>query len=179
VGFLDQGHGAQAAVTAPPGNDAAKVTMRGLREEDFADISSRVDEWWGRPVRGSLLRLFFEHFRPMSHVAEHDGGIVGFIVGFHSQSDPSVAYAHFIAVRPEGRRSGIGRALYDRFFDDARQRGCTAVEAITAPINTRSVAFHKELGFSVLPGGAVVEGVAVSVDHEGPGQHRVRMRREL
>ncbi len=153
--------------------------MRGLCEEDFAYISSKVDDWWGRPVRGSLLRLFFEHFRPMSHVAEQGGAIVGFIVGFHSQSYPSVAYAHFIAVRPEERRSGVGRALYERFFEYARQRGCTAVEAITAPINTRSIAFHQRLGFSVLPGGAVVDGVPVSVDHEGPGQHRVRMRREL
>jgi ribosomal protein S18 acetylase RimI-like enzyme len=153
--------------------------MRGLREEDFAYISSTVDEWWARPVRGSLLRLFFEHFLPMSRVVERDGTIAGFIVGFHSQGHPSVAYAHFIAVRPEDRRSGVGRALYERFFEEARQRGCTAVEAITAPVNARSIAFHQSLGFSVLPGGAVVEGVPVSVDHEGPGQHRVRMRREL
>lgn len=153
--------------------------MRGLREEDFTYISSKVDEWWGRPVRGSLLRLFFEHFLPMSHAVERDGAIAGFIVGFHSQSHPSLAYAHFIAVRPEDRRSGVGRALYERFFEEARQRGCTAVEAITAPVNQRSIAFHRSIGFSVLPGGAVVEGVPVSVDHEGPGQHRVRMRHEL
>ena len=69
--------------------------------------------------------------------------------------------------------------LYEKFFDEARQRGCTAVECITAPINTRSIAFHQKLGFVLLPGGAVVDGVPVSIDHEGPGQHRVRMRREL
>jgi hypothetical protein len=54
--------------------------IRELRETDFTTISARVDEWLGRPVRSSLLRLFFEHFRPMSRVAEQGGDLVGFIV---------------------------------------------------------------------------------------------------
>jgi len=153
--------------------------IRSLRETDFETISARVDEWWGRPVRSSLLRLFFEHFLPMSRAAEQGDAVFGFIVGFQSQTHPEVAYAHFVAVAPEFRRQGIARELYEGFFDEARSRGCTAVEAITAPINTRSIAFHRSLGFALLPGGALVDGFPVSVDHEGPGKHRVRMRRVL
>jgi ribosomal protein S18 acetylase RimI-like enzyme len=154
-------------------------SIRNLRETDFETISASVDEWWGRPVRSSLLRLFFEHFLPMSRAAELGGTVVGFIVGFQSQTHPEIAYAHFIAVAPEFRRQGLARELYGRFFDEARSRGCIAVEAITAPINTRSIAFHQSLGFVLLPGGATVDGVPVSVDHEGPGKHRVRMRHVL
>ena len=162
-------------------NETERIScmIRGLRESDHATITERVDEWWGRPVRGALLRLFFEHFRPMSRVAEQAGDVVGFIIGFQSQTDPLIAYAHFIAVAPNLRRGGLARTLYEQFFSESRARGCAFVEAITAPINTTSIAFHTRLGFELLPGTARVDGVPVSVDHDGPGKHRARMRRAL
>jgi ribosomal protein S18 acetylase RimI-like enzyme len=150
-----------------------------LRESDFAPIRAHVDAWWGRPVQDSLLRLFFEHFLPMSRAAQAAGNIVGFVVGFQSQTHPSVAYAHFIAVAPEYRKAGLARSLYESFFAEARVRGCTSVEAITAPINAGSLAFHRRLGFELVPSATLVEGVPVSVDHDGPGRHRVRLRRAL
>jgi ribosomal protein S18 acetylase RimI-like enzyme len=162
-------------------NEAERIScsIRGLREADYAAITGCVDEWWGRPVRGALLRLFFEHFRPMSRVAEQGQEMVGFIIGFQSQTDPRIAYAHFIAVAPKLRRGGLARTLYEQFFSESRGRGCTSVEAITAPINTSSIGFHTRLGFELLPGAAWVDGFPVSVDHDGPGKHRVRMRRAL
>ena len=95
------------------------------------------------------------------------------------QTDPLIAYAHFIAVAPDLRRGGLARRLYEHFFSESRDRGCTSVEAITAPINTTSIAFHTRLGFELLPGTAWVDGVPLSMDHDGPGKHRVRMRRTL
>lgn len=153
--------------------------LRPLAGSDFSTVTASVDDWWGRPVRGALLRLFFEHFLPMSHAAEAGGALVGFIIGFQSQTFPRVAYAHFVAVAPEERRRGLGRALYEAFFAGARARGCTSVEAITAPINTRSIAFHRDLGFELVASDTAVDGLPVSYEHEGPGQHRVRMRRRL
>jgi L-amino acid N-acyltransferase YncA len=158
---------------------AASPQLRALRESDFQRVTAQVDEWWGRPVRGALLRLFFEHFLPMSHAAEVDGVLVGFILGFQSQTFPRVAYTHFVAVAPAERRRGLGCSLYEAFFAGARARGCTSVEAITAPINTRSIAFHQSLGFELVGSDTVVDGVPVSFEHEGPGQHRVRLRRLL
>lgn len=153
--------------------------LRPLAESDFPVVTARVDEWWGRPIRGALLRLFFEHFLPLSWAAEADGVLVGFIIGFQSQTFPRVAYTHFVAVAPEERRRGLGRTLYAAFFASARARGCNSIEAITAPINTRSIAFHQSLGFELVESDTVVDGFPVSFEHEGPGQHRVRMRRRL
>jgi ribosomal protein S18 acetylase RimI-like enzyme len=155
------------------------VTLRPLTERDFEPITSRVDDWWGRPIRDVLQRLFFEHFQAMSRVAEDAGVLAGFLIGFQSQTDPAIAYAHFIGVDPLYRKHGLGRTLYESFFAEARVRGCSAVEAITAPVNKASVAFHGRLGFRVLPGDAEVDGIAVLRDHSGPGKHRVRMRRDL
>jgi L-amino acid N-acyltransferase YncA len=153
--------------------------LRPLAESDYPVVTAKVDEWWGRPVRGALLRLFFEHFLPMSWAAEGSGVLAGFIIGFQSQTLPRLAYAHFVAVAPEGRRQGLGRTLYEAFFASARARGCTSVEAITAPINTRSIAFHQSLGFELIESDTLIDGFPVSFEHEGPGQHRVRMRRHL
>jgi len=47
------------------------------------------------------------------------------------------------------RSLGIGRRLYEMFFEQAKREGRTTVKAITAPINTGSIAFHRRLGFSV------------------------------
>jgi ribosomal protein S18 acetylase RimI-like enzyme len=165
------------------------AVIRELREADFAAIRARVDAWWGRPVQDSLLRLFFEHFLPMSRAAEVPAGalpgeaeaadIVGFIVGFQSQTHPAIAYAHYIAVAPEFRQQGLATQLYEAFFSDARARGCTTVECITAPINAPSLAFHRRIGFELIPSAHLIEGVPVCLDHDGPGRHRVRMRRRL
>jgi hypothetical protein len=60
-----------------------------------------------------------------------------------------------------------------------RALGCAEVHCITSPVNAGSIAFHRRLGFSVLDGDGEVEGVPVTLDYAGPGQHRVQFRRSL
>jgi predicted GNAT superfamily acetyltransferase len=87
-------------------------------------VAAVLDEWWGgRRMVDMLPRLFFTHFRDTSFVAEREGEIAGFLVGFLSQSDSEAAYVHFVGVRPRERGSGLGRELYERFFAAARSRG--------------------------------------------------------
>jgi ribosomal protein S18 acetylase RimI-like enzyme len=155
-------------------------TLRTLRESDYPFVSERVDAWWGgRPVRALVQRLFFEHFQAMSLAAEEGGRVVGFLIGFQSQTDPAVAYIHFVGVDPGARARGLGRRLYEAFFERARARGCRAAEAITSPVNHGSIAFHRAMGFALLPGDGEVDGVPVVKDHAGPGQARVRFHRVL
>lgn len=120
-------------------------------------------EWWaGRDLRAMLPRVFFEHFRSASLVAEFEDELIGFLVGFACPDHPGEAYVHFCGVHPAWRRAGLGRDLYRRFCARARSQGCTAVRAVTAPVNTLSIAFHTGLGFTVLPGDAQLDGVPVS-----------------
>ena len=156
------------------------MNIRYLESADFDVISPVIDEWWGgRPVRGLLPRLFFEHFRPTSFALCEDGALVGFLVGFQSQSAPSVGYVHFIGVHPALRGSGYGRSLYQAFFAAAASLGCTEVRAITSPVNESSIQFHQRLGFQILPGTGQVNGYAVCLDHAAPGQHRVLFSKQL
>jgi len=126
-----------------------------------------------------LPRLFFTHFQPWTYVAEDAEGIAGFLAGFQSQSDPGQAYCHFIGVHPRARGRGVGEALYQRLCADALARGCREVLAVSSPLNTASIAFHRRLGFAALPGDGNVDGVPFTPAYDGPGEDRVRLRLTL
>ncbi|HEX6443793.1 MAG TPA: GNAT family N-acetyltransferase [Streptosporangiales bacterium] len=124
-------------------------TVRRARPEDHDRIHPVLDDWWGRPIASVLQPLFFDHFFSTSYVAECDGELAGFLVGFLSPSRPEVAYIHFVGVHPAHRKSGLARDLYGRFFDLARRDGRSEVWAVTSPVNERSIAFHRAMGFTV------------------------------
>ncbi|MFM9106150.1 MAG: N-acetyltransferase family protein, partial [Chloroflexota bacterium] len=86
---------------------------------------------------------------------------------------------HFIGVDPAARGQDIGRTLYEAFFDAARQRGCRVVHAVTSPVNTGSIAFHRRIGFAVLPGDGEANGVPFTVGYDGPGRDCVRFAYDL
>jgi ribosomal protein S18 acetylase RimI-like enzyme len=118
-----------------------------------------------------LPKLFFVHFEGTSFVVDDEAGqLAGFLIGFDSQSEPDEAYIHFVGVAPEQRGNGIGRALYERFFDEARSHGRTVVRSVTSPVNESSVAFHKAMGFEV---------ERIAEDYDGPGEDRVLLVRRL
>jgi len=163
----------------------AGLTHRAVNESDHARVMDVMVEWWGgRDIRGLLPRLFFQHFNDTSFIvekpalseAEGDGALVAFLIGFISQSEPRagtpfrVGYIHFAGVHPEHRRAGLGRALYERFFELARARGAREVLSITAPANTGSIAFHTQMGF-------VASGPIP--DYDGPGDDRVAFKKRL
>jgi predicted GNAT superfamily acetyltransferase len=117
-----------------------------------------------------LPKLFFVHFRETSFVAERDGELAGFLVGFLSQSASEEAYVHFVGVSPAERGAGLGRELYERFFAAARAGGRTSVSCVTSPLNTGSLTFHASIGFDASPPEA---------GYDGPGEDRVVLTRNI
>lgn len=158
----------------------SEPAIRNLLPEDYEQIADVVDSWWGgRPMRALLPRFLFEHFSPTSFAIGAVGEAQAFLIGFVSQTDPAVAYIHFVGVDPAMRGGGTGRALYERFFAEVKVLGCHEVQCITAPVNTGSIEFHRRMGFELLEGTGEVGGIPVFLDHAGPGQHRVRFRKLL
>lgn len=155
------------------------MRFRELRESDHATVIAAVDEWWGgRHVADKLPRLFFRLFRETSFAVQEDGELVAFLVGIVG-SPPDEAYVHFVGVHPEHRSGGIGRRLYEHFFEEASRRGCRSVRAITSPVNRGSIAFHGRMGFEVVQGDLGMEGVSVHSDYDGDGKEKVVFRRNL
>ncbi|HEY3181492.1 MAG TPA: GNAT family N-acetyltransferase [Gaiellaceae bacterium] len=144
--------------------------IRHAEPSDYSRVIAVVDEWWGggRAMAQMLPKLFFVHFRDTSFVAENDGELAGFLCGFRSQTFDDEAYVHFMGVSPASRGSGLARALYERFFEAVRPR--SVVRAVTSPVNERSVAFHRAIGFEV---------ERVDEDYDGAGEARVLLVRRL
>jgi ribosomal protein S18 acetylase RimI-like enzyme len=165
------------------GPTAAAVRFRRPSEADHRLIVDLVDEWWGgQRVHHLLPRLWFRHFGGTSWIAESpDGRLAGFLVGFVSPDRPNEGYAHLVAVNPNLRRKGIGRALYERFFEDLRSRGASLVATTAWPDNRPAVAFHRALGFIVDdgPGTRPVHGVPAYPDYDGDRDDRVVLHRDL
>lgn len=154
--------------------------IRHAEPADHGSIIAVVNDWWGgRAMADMLPRLFFVHFRPTTFVAEAAGRVVGFVAGFGSQTHREQAYIHFVGVDPACRGTGVGRVLYERFFEAARRLGCTEVRCVTSPANGGSLAFHATMGFEVLPGSAGAGGVRFVPDYDGPGESRVRLRKRI
>jgi ribosomal protein S18 acetylase RimI-like enzyme len=145
------------------------MRIRHVDPGDYGDVIAAVDRWWGgRAMAAMLPKLFFVHFRDTSFVAEEDTQIAGFLCGFRSQTFDDEAYVHFVGVDPDARLRGLGRSLYERFFDSVRPR--SVVRAVTSPVNERSVAFHRALGFEV---------ERVDEDYDGRGEARVLLVKRL
>jgi ribosomal protein S18 acetylase RimI-like enzyme len=148
------------------------VTVRHAKPSDYGRIIGLINVWWGgRKMAPMLPKLFFIHFEGTSFVAEDDDDeLAGFVCGFLSQAAEDEAYIHFVGVDPERRGQGLGRELYERFFEEVRTNGRTVVRCVTSPLNERSVAFHESLGFEV---------ERVVPDYDGPGEDRVLLIKRL
>jgi len=154
--------------------------IRSLAIEDYQRVIAVVDSWWGgRPMKAMVPRLFFEHFNSTSLAVDAQGELQAFLIGFVSQSQPGLAYIHFVGVDPAARSRGLGRKLYEHFFQLVQRIGCTEVQSITSPMNTGSIEFHRRMGFALLRGSGEIGGVPVTLNHAGEGEHRVRFQKRL
>jgi len=162
--------------TSPSSSTSRRITsgigIRHTKPSDYGRVIGRVNVWWeGRDLAPILPKLFFIHFEGTSFVAEDDGGeLLGFVCGFLSQTADDEAYIHFVGVDPGARGDGLGRALYERFFEEVRADGRTVVRCVTSPANERSVAFHEAMGFEV---------DRVVPDYDGPGEDRMLLVKRL
>jgi GNAT superfamily N-acetyltransferase len=153
------------------------MKIRCVDSSDYDHVISTLNDWWGGRMMSDMLpKLFFVHFKDTSFIAEEDGEIVGFLIGFLSQSRPAETYVHFVGVHPDHRKQGIGQALYERFFEAVKQKGRTIVRCVTSPVNKQSIAFHTRIGFQAEEN---TEGVKVHQVYDGPGNDRVLFVKQL
>ena len=150
----------------------SSIEIRHAKPSDYGRVIGRINVWWGgRDMAPMLPKLFFLHFEGTSFVAEDDeGDLVGFLCGFLSQTNDDEAYIHFVGVTPDKRGEGLGRTLYEHFFDEVRSKGRGVVRCVTSPANKDSVGFHEALGFEV---------DRVVPDYDGPGEDRVLLVKRL
>ena len=158
-----------------------QLPLRRPTPGDHVGVAAVVDDWWGgRHLEPLVQALFFEHFAGTSLIEDGDDGLRSFLLAFDSADHPEVTYIHFVGVRPDLRGTGRGSALYEQTFDDARARGRRRVECITGLSNRGSIAFHRRMGFALMPGDEIdADGIPYHRDHGGAGIDQVLFRRDL
>jgi ribosomal protein S18 acetylase RimI-like enzyme len=154
----------------PTSQIAPGVSLERATIEDLIAVADAQGEFWGeRDMRLLHHSMFVHEFGETSLVIrDTDGLIRAYLFGFVTV-DRRVGYVHLIAVRSTYRREGYGRQLYAAFETLARKRGAVALKAMTQPVNTRSIAFHRSLGMSVTE----------VPDYVGKGETRVVFWRDL
>lgn len=145
------------------------MITRPLGKQDYDHIVQIIDRWWGGPTTALAHPIFFYELGGLARVVEHDGILVGFLLGFVAPGPPKTGYVHLVGIHPDYRRRGVGKVLYQTFEEDARTAGCTRLKAITTLGNEGSIAFHKALGWAV----TFVE------DYAGPARPRVVFNKNL
>lgn len=157
------------------------MKIENIRSSDYDMIIGLLSEWWnGREVAAMLPRLFFTHFNNTSFIIKEKETIVGFIVGFISQTEKTKAYVHFIGVNPVMRNRKIGKLLYTSFFQAVRTLGVKEVLSVTSIDNKSSISFHQRVGFDIMANESLNDsGNPYYKDYDGPGQHRVLFKYNL
>lgn len=161
-------------------NSMKDIKIREGRASDHEKVISIMPRWWGgRDLTSAVLKIFFIHFSNTTYVAELNDDMVGFLVGFLSQSDESVGYIHFVGVHPSQRKVGVGRLLYQKFYDVCTAKNRSIIKSCTSPINKLSIDFHLRMGFAIEPGDGIVDGVPVTMNFLRKNDPKVLFRKEL
>jgi len=125
-----------------------EIRLRTVRIADLGVILDEIEQFWDERDTAFLHQALYVHeFGETSVLAERDGRIEGYLLGFVSQD--RAGYIHAVAVRRSARGEGLARLMYARFEELVRARGADALKAITSPENAGSQAFHDALGFSI------------------------------
>ena len=79
------------------------------------------------------------------HILEADGEPAGYIVHYHPS--PGAMHVESVAVVPRFAGRGLGSALLRFVEEEARSRGCAAVELYTNAAMTENLRYYPRLGY--------------------------------
>ncbi|NLD53626.1 MAG: GNAT family acetyltransferase [Burkholderiaceae bacterium] len=122
-----------------------------IRPFDVADEDAVIALWhacdlvrpWNDPRRDIERKLGTQ--RELFLVGELDDRLVASVMaGF----DGHRGWVNYLAVAPEWRRSGFGRALMEHVESRLRERGCPKLNLQVRAANPDAVAFYRRLGYS-------------------------------
>lgn len=149
------------------------IRIRSAHRSDEAALTELDRRTWApdnaitrMPEEGSA---FFDHWHLPEQflVAERESRLIGFVRVVQPVPVDSGAHVRQIqglAVDPAERRRGLGRALLDAAFDDARRQGARRITLRVLSTNTNARRLYESMGFvieGVLPAEFLIQGTFV------------------
>ncbi|CRY75530.1 MULTISPECIES: diaminobutyrate acetyltransferase [Nocardia] len=117
-----------ALLRAPQLGDAAEIWRIAKDSRVLDTNSSYAYLLWCRDFPGTTV------------VAEVDGRVVGFVIGYLRPESPDTVFVWQVAVSPTERGRGTGTALIQKLLDRVAPHGVTALETTISPDNPASIA---------------------------------------
>lgn len=122
-----------------------------IRPFTVADQEAVVDLWtlcglvrpWNDPRKDIARKLRVQP--ELFLVAEVDGAIAGSVMAGY---DGHRGWINYLAVDPDARRRGLGRALMAEAERLLRERGCPKINLQVRADNREVVAFYQRIGFA-------------------------------
>jgi len=131
---------------AKPGEEEAVV---GLYEWLFAPPGSRPAAWDVRRAVVAVREAIESHDACVLVAEAEDGSLIGFCTAYqdiHSVRFGYRAWVEDLAVAPERRSEGVGKALLGAARDWARERGATHLELDSAEARADAHRFYEREG---------------------------------
>jgi GNAT superfamily N-acetyltransferase len=114
------------------------LIIRHIEQDDCGAILEVASEWWGSSHSSDMFtKWYIQHFKDTCLLAEENGKMIGFVIGFLSQSNPDEAYIRIVMVDPAFHGKGVGQALYEKFFERVAVSGRSTIRCVTAPRKKR------------------------------------------
>jgi ribosomal protein S18 acetylase RimI-like enzyme len=135
---------------------ACSLDLVRLRTFTLDDYDAVRDLWsragpgihLGRSDTREEIARKLAHDPDLAVAAELNGRIVGAVMGGY---DGRRGIAYHLAVEPELRGHGLGRALMEELERRFRARGCLKYYLFVTPDNPEAVSFYEHLGAQVMP----------------------------
>jgi len=134
-----------ALMRAPQVSDAAEIWQIAKDSRVLDTNSSYAYLLWCRDFPGTTV------------VAEVDGKIVGFVIGYLRPERPGAVFVWQVAVSADQRGRGTGTAMIENLLDRVAPHGVTAMETTISPDNPASIAMfaavarHRDAEFTKRP----------------------------
>jgi predicted N-acetyltransferase YhbS len=155
---------------AHPGDAGA---LSGIVHDAFAVVAAEhgyPTDWPDPTATRRWVGALLAHPRIHGVIAEGDGETLG--ASFSDERNPVVALGP-VAVRPDRRGRGVGRALVRYGLDRARDSGAVGVRLVQAAYNTASFSLYASFGFEARVLLACCQGRPEPSG--GPAGHAVRL----
>ena len=161
-----------------------KPHFRTAHQGDFLAVHRFVASCQGlERYAEHFYKIMLRYFGEGCYIAEQDGEIIGWILGFKTYNAPGTYFLWQIGIKPGLQGRGIGRSLLRYAEKEIESLGCSRIELTIDPENTPSQKLFEKSGYSNI---SEVEGETVSVngniavkDHYSPGRHFMVYEKQL
>ena len=159
----------------------ASLSIERMHPSDLGDVLVIERASFAMPwSRGAFLYEIEQNRVARCWVGREDGRLLGYICLWEVTDELHITN---VAVHPDTRRRGIGRALLESVFARARAAGCRMVLLEVRPSNVEARTLYESLGFRVVgrrlgyyydtgEDALVMEASVVPVEPGGSESHR-------